>query len=62
MLINKIVLFDNAFTRNETKKVCLDNLSPIYVQKYIKKVDGKCIYDITNYGRLGWWKLVNNSN
>ena len=53
MLINKIVLFDNAFTRNETKKVCLDNLSHIYVQKYIKKVDGKCICNITNYGRLG---------
>ena len=41
-------LFDNGFTRNGTKKVFLDNLSHIYVQKYVKKVDGKCIYNITN--------------
>ena len=41
-------LFDNGFTRNGTKKVCLDNLSHIYVQKYIKKVDGKYICDIIN--------------
>ena len=41
-------LFDDGFTRNGTKKVFLDNLSHIYVQKYVKKVDGKCICDITN--------------
>ena len=41
-------LFDNGFTRDGTKKVFLNNLSHIYVQKYVKKVDGKCIYDITN--------------
>ena len=32
-------LFDDGFTCNGTKKVCLDNLSHVYVQKYVKKDD-----------------------
>ena len=40
-------LFDDGFTRNGTKQIFLDNLSHIYVQKYVKKVDDKYISDIT---------------
>lgn len=41
-------LFDDGFTRNGTKQIFLDNLSHIHVQKYIKKEDNECIYDITD--------------
>ena len=41
-------LFDDGFTRNGTKQIFLDNLSHVYVQKYVKKDDDECIYDITD--------------
>ena len=41
-------LFNDGFTRNGTKQIFLDNLSHIYVQKYVKKDDNECIYDITD--------------
>ena len=37
-------LFDDGFTRNDTKQIFLDNLPHIYV----KKDDNKCIYDMTD--------------
>ena len=41
-------LFDGGFKCNGTKSIELDNLSHIYVQKYVKKVNGKNITYKTN--------------
>ena len=41
-------LFDDGFKCNGTKSIELDNLSHIYVQKYVKKVNGKNITYKTN--------------
>ena len=41
-------LFDEGFVCNGTKKICLDNLKHIYVQKYINMSDNKVISAITN--------------
>ena len=37
-------LFDEWFVCNGTNGICLDNLNHIYVQKYVKEVEG---YDVT---------------
>ena len=37
-------LFDEGFVCNGTNRICLDNLNHVYVQKYIKEVNG---YDVT---------------
>ena len=37
-------LFDEGFVCNGTNGICLDNLNHIYVQKYVKEVEG---YDVT---------------
>ena len=44
MLIKKNGLFDEGFVCNGTNGICLDNLNHIYVQKYVKEVEG---YDVT---------------
>ena len=36
-------LFDDGFTRNVLKKIYLDNLSHVHVQKYVKKIDKRYI-------------------
>ena len=41
-------LFDDRFTRNGLKKICLDNLSHVYVQKYVKKIDKGYINAMTD--------------
>ena len=41
-------LFDEGFVCNGTIKICLDNLKHVYVQKYVKKVDGHDITTTTN--------------
>ena len=41
-------LFDDRFTRNVLKKICLDNLSHVYVQKYVKKIDKGYINAMTD--------------
>ena len=41
-------LFDDGFVCNGTKSIDLDNLSHIYVQKYIKEWDGHSICEITD--------------
>ena len=41
-------LFDDGFKCNGTKSIELDNLSHVYVQKYIKKVNNENITDKTN--------------
>ena len=42
-------LFDEGFVCNGTKRICLDNLNHIYIQKYVKEVDG---YDVTTTTNL----------
>ena len=42
-------LFDEGFVCNGTNNICLDNLKHVYVQKYVKEVDG---YDITTTTNL----------
>lgn len=37
-------MFDEGFVCNGTNGICLDNLNHIYVQKYVKEVEG---YDVT---------------
>ena len=37
-------LFDEGFVCNGTRRICLDNLNHVHVQKYVKEVDG---YDVT---------------
>lgn len=45
-------LFDDGFVRNGTKKICLDNLQHIYVQKYVKKEDNEIFTAVTNLDYL----------
>ena len=42
-------MFDEGFVCNGTKRICLDNLNHIYIQKYVKEVDG---YDVTTTTNL----------
>lgn len=41
-------LFDDEFVCNGTKKIWLDNLNHIHVQKYVKEVDGTIVTATTN--------------
>ena len=41
-------LFEEEFVGNGTKKICLDNLNHVHVQKYIKKVNKKNVAVSTN--------------